>query len=54
MVIGTAIRLGVLWFKKDNAAYQWLVFGLYFLGAAFVGATGFFGGSMVMDYMIGL
>lgn len=54
MAIGTLIRIGVLVFKKEKPIYQWLVFGLYFLGAACVGATGFLGGSMVMDYMIGL
>jgi uncharacterized membrane protein len=54
MAVGTAIRIGLLVLKVEKPAYRWLVFGLYFLGAAFVGATGFFGGSMVMDYMIGL
>ena len=54
MTIGTLIRVGILVFKKEKPLYHWLVFGLYFLGAACVGATGFFGGSMVMDYMIGL
>lgn len=54
MTIGTVIRIGVLVFRKEKPIYQWLVFGLYFLGATSVGATGFLGGSMVMDYMIGL
>lgn len=54
MTAGTLIRLAVLIFKKEKPLYQWLVFGLYFLGAVSVGITGFLGGSMVMDYMIGL
>lgn len=54
MTIGTLIRVGVLVFKKEKPIYQWLVFGFYLLGAICVGATGFLGGSMVMDYMIGL
>jgi len=54
MSIGTLIRLGMIIFKKDKPLFRWLVFGLYFLGALSVGATGFLGGSMVMDYMIGL
>ena len=51
---GTLIRIGVLIFKKDKPVFQWLVFGLYLLGAAGVGVTGFLGGTMVMDYMVGL
>ncbi|MFA6127848.1 MAG: DUF2231 domain-containing protein [Bacteroidales bacterium] len=54
MCVGTAIRLGIIAFKKEKRVYHWLVFGLYLLGAISVGATGFLGGSMVMDYMIGL
>jgi uncharacterized membrane protein len=54
MTVGTLIRVGVIVFKKDKPLYHWLVFGLYFLGAVCVGITGFLGGSMVMDYMIGL
>lgn len=54
MSVATLIRIGVLVFKKEKPIYQWLVFGLYLLGAASVGVTGFLGGSMVMDYMIGL
>lgn len=54
MTAGTLIRLAVLIFNKEKPLYQWLVFGLYFLGAVSVGITGFLGGSMVMDYMIGL
>jgi len=54
MSIGTLIRIGVLVFKKDKPVYQWIVFGFYLLGAVSVGITGFLGGSMVMDYMIGL
>jgi uncharacterized membrane protein len=54
MSAGTLIRLSVILFKLEKPLYQWLVFGLYLLGAISVGATGFLGGSMVMDYMIGL
>ncbi|MCX6225060.1 MAG: hypothetical protein NTV01_10000 [Bacteroidia bacterium] len=54
MTIGTLIRVGVLVFKNEKPVYQWLVFVLYFLGAASVAVTGFLGGTMVMDYMMGL
>jgi uncharacterized membrane protein len=52
--IGTIIRVGALVYKKQTPFIRWLVFGLYFLAAVSVGATGLIGGSMVMDYMIGL
>jgi uncharacterized membrane protein len=54
MTVGTLIRIGVLVSKKEKPVFQWLIFGLYLLGAVSVGVTGFLGGSMVMDYMIGL
>jgi len=54
MTVGSLIRIGVLVFKKEKPLFQWLIFGLYLLGAISVGITGFLGGSMVMDYMIGL
>jgi uncharacterized membrane protein len=54
MAVGTLIRIFVLVYKKEQPFFQWLVFGLYFLGAASVGITGFLGGTMVMDYMMGL
>jgi uncharacterized membrane protein len=54
MSVGTLIRVGVLLLKLDKPFYRWLVFGLYFLGAISVGITGSLGGTMVIDYMIGL
>jgi uncharacterized membrane protein len=54
MAIGTLIRIWVLVYKKEEPMYKWLVFGLYLLGAASVSITGFLGGTMVMDYMMGL
>lgn len=54
LTVGSLIRIGVMVLKKEQPFYKWLVFGLYFLGAVSVGITGFLGGSMVMDYMIGL
>ena len=54
MAIGTVIRIGVLVWKKEEPLYKWLVFGLYLLGAASVSVTGLLGGTMVMDYMMGL
>lgn len=54
MSIGTLIRIYAIVFKKNKPVFHLLVFGLYLLGAASVAVTGFLGGSMVMDYMMGL
>ena len=54
MTIGSLIRIGVIVLKKEKPLWQWVVFTLYLIGAVCVGITGFLGGSMVMDYMIGL
>lgn len=54
MAVGTTVRITVLVLKKEEPVYQWVIFGLYFLGAASVAVTGHLGGTMVMDYMMGL
>lgn len=54
LAAGTLIRIGILMFKINKPVYQWVVFGFYLLGAVSVALTGLLGGSMVMDYMIGL
>ncbi len=54
MAIGSIIRITVLVLKKEEPVYQWVIFGFYLLGAASVAVTGHLGGTMVMDYMMGL
>jgi uncharacterized membrane protein len=54
MCIATLVRIAVVIWKKDSAFFHWLVFGLYLLGTLSVSATGYLGGVMVMDYMMGL
>ncbi len=54
MAAGSILRLALMWLKNDKPAYRWIVFGLYALGAGLVGLTGHLGGTMVMDYMMGL
>jgi uncharacterized membrane protein len=54
ITIGTLIRITVYVYKKETPFFKWLVYGFYFLGATSVAVTGFLGGTMVMDYMMGL
>jgi len=54
MLIGAAVRVYLVIKKKDETNLKWLVFGFYFLGFAAVTFTGFMGGTMVYNYMMGI
>jgi uncharacterized membrane protein len=49
-VIGILFRSG----KMVNAKLKWFAFALYALAAVFVSITGFYGGSLVYNYMMPL
>ena len=53
MLLGAAIRVYLVIKKKDETQLKWFVFTLYFLGFCAVTFTGFMGGKMVYDFMIG-
>jgi uncharacterized membrane protein len=54
MVIGSALRIYLVSAKKEQSPFKWAVFALFIAGAAAVTYTGFFGGSMVYEFMVGL
>jgi uncharacterized membrane protein len=54
MCIATLIRIYLFANKKETTILKWIVFSLYTVGAMMVGITGFFGGSLVYNYLIGL
>jgi uncharacterized membrane protein len=54
MWVASALRVYLVAAKKEQPAFGWAVFVLYLAGVAAVSYTGFLGGSMVFDYMIGL
>lgn len=54
MLIGSALRIYLVSSKKEETSLKWVVFALFLVGAAAVSYTGFFGGSMVYEYMVGL
>jgi uncharacterized membrane protein len=54
MLTGAALRIFLVMKKKDETNLKWLVFGLYLLGFAAVTFTGFMGGTMVYNYMMGI
>lgn len=54
IVIGAAFRVWLVMKKKEETPLKWIAFGLYFLAFAAVSFTGFIGGIMVYNFMIGL
>lgn len=54
MIIATLFRVLLIMKKKETTNLKWVFFSLYALGALMVGVTGFFGGSLVFNYLIGL
>lgn len=54
MVIGAIIRVYLVVKKKEETQLKWLVFVLYLLGFGAVSFTGYMGGTMVYNFMMGL
>ena len=54
MIIGSAFRIWLVMQKKEETQLKWIAFGFYLLGFAAVTFTGFIGGTMVYNFMIGL
>ncbi len=54
IIVATSFRSIIVYLKKEETNLKWASFGLYFLSAVFVGYTGFLGGALVLNFMIGL
>jgi len=54
IVAGTLFRIWLVVKKKDETQLKWIVFGVYLLAFAAVTFTGYMGGTMVYNFMIGL
>lgn len=54
MLILCIFRLYLVYTKKEESKLRWIVLVLYALGAGLAGYTGYLGGTLVMNYMIGL
>lgn len=52
LVIASGLRIFLRIKNSDNAALKWLAFAIYGLGALFVSITGFYGGTLVYNYML--
>lgn len=53
IVVGTMFRIWLVIKKKEDSSMKWIAFGFYLLAFAAVSFTGFMGGKMVYDFMIG-
>ncbi len=54
IVIGAIFRIWLVVKKKEETKLKWVSFSLYFLALTAIAFTGFMGGKMVYEYMIGL
>jgi uncharacterized membrane protein len=54
IVSGTLFRIWLIVKKKEETHLKWIAFGFYFLAFAAVTFTGYMGGTMVYNFMIGL
>ena len=52
MIVASVLRILLLIRKKENTAWKWVVFSLFFIGTVFVGITGLYGGTLVYNYII--
>jgi len=53
MIFGSFFRIWLVVQKKEETPLRWIAFGFYFLAFAAVAFTGFMGGTMVYDFMMG-
>lgn len=53
IVAGTIFRIGLMVKKKEDTHLKWIAFVFYLLAFFAVAFTGFMGGSIVYDFMIG-
>ncbi|MDP4206286.1 MAG: DUF2231 domain-containing protein [Bacteroidota bacterium] len=54
LTVTSIIRITLRLKQKENTKLKWFVFILYFIATITVSITGFFGGSLVYNYMIPL
>jgi len=54
LVITSLLRIYLLKQKQESSSLKWLAFGFYTAAAVLVSITGFFGGTLVYNYMMPL
>jgi uncharacterized membrane protein len=54
MILASIVRIYLVMTKKEESSLKWLSFILYLIGFCAVGYTGFLGGTMVYNFMLGI
>jgi uncharacterized membrane protein len=54
IIVATLFRIVVVYLNKETTKMKYLSLGLFFLSFVFVSITGYLGGTLVIEYMIGL
>ena len=54
IIIATLFRIVITYMNKESIKLKYISLGLYFLAFVFVSITGYLGGTLVIEYMIGL
>jgi len=54
IILGALFRILINYQGKEQSWLKYVSFSLFFLAFVFVSITGYLGGSLVIDYMIGL
>ncbi len=54
IIIATLARIIMVYWKTENTMYKYIPFGLSLLSVIFITITGFLGGKLVLDFMIGI
>lgn len=54
VIVATLFRIVTGYLQKNTAGVRYAVLGLYLASAALISVTGFLGGKLVVDFMIGL
>ena len=54
IIVATLARIILVYQKTENTFYKYIPFGLSVLSVIFITITGFLGGKLVIDFMIGI
>jgi uncharacterized membrane protein len=54
IIVATLSRIVAIYLEKVTSLVKYSLLGLFFISVIFISITGYLGGSLVMDYMIGL
>jgi uncharacterized membrane protein len=54
IIVATLFRIVVNYLNKETTVMKYISLGLFFISMVFVSVTGYLGGTLVIEYMIGL